>query len=160
MEIDSRIAKASRAFGCLRRAIFQDRNLSVETKRQVYRAAVLLYGAETWTQQVRRLNSFYNCCVRTMLDVTRYQQWKVRLTTKCLSSAFGMHETILDLIMEQQLRWVRHMGRTDEERLPKRVQFGELRKKRPCHAVKKRWRDVARSNVQAIDVGDRWYELY
>ena len=48
MEIDCRVAKAARAFGCLRRPIFQDRNLSVATKRQVYRAvvvSVLLYGA-------------------------------------------------------------------------------------------------------------------
>ena len=36
VKIDCRIAKASRAFGCLRRPIFQNRNLSVVTKRQVY----------------------------------------------------------------------------------------------------------------------------
>lgn len=32
VEIDFRIAKASRAFGCLQRPIFQDRNLSGATK--------------------------------------------------------------------------------------------------------------------------------
>ena len=63
VEIDCRITKASRAFGCLWRPIFQNRNLSVATKRQVYRAvvlSVLLYGAETWTlkaPQVKCLNS-------------------------------------------------------------------------------------------------------
>ena len=36
VEIDCRIAKASRAFQCLRRPIFQNRNHSVATKRQVY----------------------------------------------------------------------------------------------------------------------------
>ena len=50
------------------------------------------------------------------------------------------------------------MGRMDEERLPKRMLFGELRKKRPCHGMK-RWRDVAKLNMEAIGVGDRWYEL-
>ena len=35
-EIASRIAKASRAFGCLRKPIFQNPNLSVLTKRAVY----------------------------------------------------------------------------------------------------------------------------
>ena len=34
VEIDFRIAKASRAFGCLRKPIFQDRNLSMTTKRK------------------------------------------------------------------------------------------------------------------------------
>lgn len=165
VEIDCRIAKASRAFGCLRRPIFQDRNLSIATKRQVYRAvvlSVLLYGAETWTlkaPQVRRLNSFHNRCVRSIVGVTRYQQWKQRISTRRVTSAFGMQETISDLIMDQQLRWLGHVGRMEEERLPKRVLFGELRKKRPCHGVKRRWRDVARSNVEAIGVSDRWYEL-
>ena len=93
MDVDCRIAKASRAFGCLRRPIFQDKHFSVATKRQVYRAVVLpvlLYGAETWTlkaQHVRRLNSFHNRCIRTILGVTRYQQWKERISSKHLSSA-------------------------------------------------------------------------
>ena len=47
----------------------------------------------------------------------------------------------------------------DEERLPKRVLFGELRKKRPYHRVKKRWRDIAKTNVEAIGVSERWYKL-
>ena len=42
-----------------------------------------------------------------------------------------------DLIMEQQLKCLRHVGRMDEERLPKRMLFGELRKKRPCHGMRK-----------------------
>ena len=164
-EIDCRVAKAARAFDCMRRPIFQDRNLSVATKRQVYRAvvvSVLLYGAETWTlkaQHVRRLNSFHNRCIRTILGVTRYQQWKERITSKRLASAFGMQQSIPELIMEQRLRWLGHVGRMDEERLPKRALFGELRKRRPCHGTKKRWRDAAKSDVEAIGVGDRWYEL-
>ena len=68
-EVSNRIAKAARVFGCLRRPIFQNTNLSLATKRSVYRAAVLpalLYGAETWTikaEHVKRLNIFHNCCV-------------------------------------------------------------------------------------------------
>ena len=92
--------------------------------------SVLLYGAETWTlkaQHVRRLNSFHSRCVRTILGVPRYQQWKERITSKHLASAFGMRQSIPDLIMEQQLRWLGHVGRMDKERLPKRVLFGGKR---------------------------------
>ncbi len=49
-EVGERIAKASRAFGALRKAVFRDNNLSHKTKRLVYKAAVLgvlLYGSET-----------------------------------------------------------------------------------------------------------------
>ena len=30
-------------------------------------------------------------------------------------------------------------------------------RRRPCHGVKRRWRDVAAADVNAIDVGDDWY---
>ena len=41
-----------------------------------------------------------------------------------------MQETISDLIIEQQLKCLRHVGRMDEERLPKRMLFGL------CHEMK------------------------
>ena len=71
-EVTRRIARAARAFGCLRVPVFKNKDLSLATKRAVYRAvvlAVLLYGAETWTMKAvhtRRLNSFHNCCIRTI----------------------------------------------------------------------------------------------
>ena len=40
-DVKCRIAKASRAFGCLRASIFNNLNLSVPTKRGVYRATVM-----------------------------------------------------------------------------------------------------------------------
>lgn len=46
------VAKANRAFGCLQSAVFQNQNINVATRREVYRSVVLftlLYGAETWT---------------------------------------------------------------------------------------------------------------
>ena len=67
-EVSSRLAKAARAFGCLRRSVFQDRNLSIATKWQVYHSvvvSVLLYGAETWTlklKDARRLEALHNRC--------------------------------------------------------------------------------------------------
>ena len=51
MDAEGRIGRASRAFGSLYRPVFRDGNLSLKTKRMVYRSAVLgvlLYGTETW----------------------------------------------------------------------------------------------------------------
>ena len=41
MEVEKRIASASKAFGALRQAVFKDAHLSVNTKRQEYKACVL-----------------------------------------------------------------------------------------------------------------------
>ena len=67
-----------------------------------------------------------------------------------------MQQLISDFVMEQRLRWLGHLG---NDRLPKNVLFGELRGKRPCQGTKRRWRDVARSDIEAIGAGDSWYEL-
>ena len=53
-EVTRRIARAARAFGCLRVPVFKNKDLSLVTKRRVNRVvvlAVLLYGAETWTMK-------------------------------------------------------------------------------------------------------------
>ena len=47
--MECRIAKASKPFGCFRGSMFNIPLFSTPTKRAVYRAAVLVYGAETWT---------------------------------------------------------------------------------------------------------------
>ena len=164
-DVKGRIAKASRVFGCLRNPIFKNPTLSISTKRTVYKAtvlAVLLYGAETWTlkaEHVRRLNSFHNHCERTILGVTRYQQWKQRLTSKAMATRFGLDWSILDIIMDRRLQWLGRLGRMDDERLPKKMLFGELRKKRACHGTKKRWRDQPSGDWQAIGLKEGWYQV-
>jgi len=164
-EVACRIAKASKAFGSLREAIFMNRTFSVSTKRNVYKAvvlSVLLYGAETWTikaPDLRRLTTFHNRCVRSILGVSRYQQWRERITTKNLSEAFGMQWSVSDFIMERRLRWLGHLGRMSNDRLPKQLLFGELQRKRPFHGTKKRWRDGMLSDLKAISIEDSWYSL-
>lgn len=163
-DVSCRIEKASRAFGCLRGPIFNNSNISVATKRAVYEAvvlAVLLYGSETWVlkaQHTRRLNVFHNRCVRTILGITRYQQWQERLTTKTLAERFGMLWTIPDIIMERRLKWLGHVGRMDEGQMPKKLLFGQLRKTRPSHGTKRRWRDLASQDLKSIGAKDNWYQ--
>ena len=164
-EISSRIAKASRAFGSLRKPIFQDKNLSIPTKRAVYCAvvlSVLFYGAETWTlkaEHTRRLRSFHNRCIRIILGVTRYEQWKKRLSSRRLAHEFGLQEPVENMLMSHRLRWLGHLGRMGEERMPKQLLFGELEKKRPFSGPRKRWRDMVSADLRALDILDNWYEL-
>ena len=164
-EIASRIAKASRVFGCLRKPIFQNPNLSVSTKRFVYRAvvlSVLFYAAETWTikaPSMRRLRAFHNRCIRSILGVSKHQQWRDQITSEQLAASFGMEDSIEDLLMTYRLRWIGHIARMGDERLPKKLLFGEFEKKRPFHGTKKRWRDGVKSDLQAIGIGDNWYDL-
>ena len=144
------ISKAARAFGCLQKSIFQDCRLSVETKRRVYEATVLsmlLYGVKTWSikaESVRRLSGFHNRCIRTIMGVTKQQQWR---------------ETMAEILMKHRLRWLGHLARMESYRMPKQLLFGEMQKKRPSHGTKRRWRDVAAADIKSVDAGAEWYDL-
>ena len=86
--------------------LFTASDLTLETKRMVYRSVVLgvlLYGAETWapTQElVRKLDCFHRRCVRCILGVSRTVQWRDCLTTAELAGHFGMVESIGDLLTQ------------------------------------------------------------
>ena len=59
-------------------------------------------------------------CVRTILGVSRYQQWQERLSTRTVAGMFGMALSIPDLVMDRRLQWLGHLGRMGEGRLPRR----------------------------------------
>ena len=78
-DIDRHIANASKAFGALQRAVFNDRVLTANTKRLIYQACVfpvLLYGCESWTplkRHLKRLDSFHYRCIQSVLGITNRQ---------------------------------------------------------------------------------------
>ena len=123
-EVNARIAKASAAFGRLRGSIWDRSGIRLDTKLKVYRSVVLptlLYACETWTvyqRHAKRLNHFHTSCLRKLLKIkTGFQaqkSWKGQ----------GCRVYILKLA---QLRWTGHVTRMFDERLPKKILYGELR---------------------------------
>ena len=65
------------------------------------------------------------------------------------------------IIMKNQLRWAGHLVRMDDERLPKRLFYGEFSAgKRPKNRPKKRFKDCIKSNLKVgkIDTNN-WEEV-
>ena len=93
-----------------------------------------------------------------MLGVSRLQQWKERITLRELAKAFGMTESVTDILRKHRHRWLGHVARMDNDRIPKQLLFGELLRPRPSHGTKRRWRDLARGDVQLMGLGETWYE--
>ena len=165
-EVGERIAKASRAFGALREPVFRDSNLSLRTKRAVYKAVVLgvlLYGSETWTTKRgvgRRLEVFHNRCLKGILGITAAQQRNEHLSSVQIAKQFGMEESLGDLIAARRLRWLGHVARMDEERVPKKMLFGRLPQQRPAHGTKMRWRDRVRKDLKKFRIEEgSWYKV-
>ena len=165
MDIDRRIAQASKAFGALRKAVFLDRNLSLSTKRRIYTAcvlSVLLYGAECWTPLVkhyRKLNTFHHRCIRIILGITNRQQWFQHITMAEVRRRWGDTMTMNSRVALKRLEWLGHLSRMPDNRLPKRVLFSWFPQPRPKCGPRKRWRDVIQKDLIHIHIGeDKWYE--
>ena len=64
----------------MKKPVFKDKNLSLKTKKLVYKAVVLdvlLYESETWTTKrdaTKKLEVFHNRCLREILGITCAQQ--------------------------------------------------------------------------------------
>ena len=126
-EITTRIAKASSSFGRLRAKVWNEKGLALKTKIAVYRAVVLpslLYGSETWTtyrRHVRALEQFHQRCLRQIMGI----KWQDRATNTSVLNRAGL-TSIETMLMKNQLRWVGHIVRMGDSRLPKQVFYSEL----------------------------------
>nr|VZI44911.1 unnamed protein product [Spirometra erinaceieuropaei] len=126
-EVANRISKASQAFGRLHSTVWNRHGLQLSTKLKMYKAVILptlLYGAETWTvytRQARRLNHFNLSCLRRILRLN----WQDRIPDTEVLERTGIL-SIYAILRQMQLRWSGHLVRMDDERLPKRLFYGDV----------------------------------
>ena len=154
-ETDARIAKASVAFGRLSSSVWERKGVSLATKLSVYRAIVLtilLYASETWTvyqRHSKKLNRFHLNCFRKLLKV----KWQDKVPDTEILEQTGM-SSVFTMLPKAQLRWAGHVTRMSDERLPKRLVYGELQTGVRCHGrrQKKRFKDTLKASMKDFGV--------
>ena len=161
-EIYLRIQKASVAFGKLEKRLWADRGIANKTKVSVYKTCVLtalLYSSEAWTvhcKHVRWLERFHQKCLRRVLNI----KWHTLTPdTEVLERACCY--SIQTMLISTQMRWVGHVVRMDNDRLPKQLFYSELKiGKRPQHKPRKRFKDSIKDNLKKLqlDVSD-WEKI-
>ena len=127
--MDRRIAQASKAFGALRKGVFMDKNLSLNTKRKVYKACVVsafLYGSECWIPLRKKLDSFHHRCIRTILGISNSMQWTQRITSAEVRRRWGDLKTISTRVKQRRLEWLGHLARMPNHKIPKISLFSWL----------------------------------
>ena len=141
-EVTARTAKASVAFGRIRTNVWERNGIRLDTKLKVYKAVVLptrLYACEAWTvyqRHAKKLNHFLQSCPRKLLKI----RWQDKIPdTEVLKKA--KMQSVHTLLKLSQLRWTGHVTRMPDERLPKKVLYGELQEgKRSQGSQKKRYK--------------------
>ena len=153
-EVLARINNASTSFGRLRSRVFENTNLKIKTKVSVYTAvclSTLLYGAEAWTtyqRHIKQLESFHIRCLQRILGLT----WQDKVPH---SQILQRAETtsIEAMLAKKQLRWVGHVFRMPEHRLPRQVMYGQLPEaRRNPGGQKKRYKDQIKTTMKKCNI--------
>ena len=128
----------------------------------VYNACVisiLLYGSDTWTTYAalkRRLNTFYLRSIRRIMGI--YSQDKV--TNADVSYRAGL-PIMYTLHRQRRLRWLGHIHRMDDGRIPKDILYGELALgRRTTDRPHLRYQDVCVRGMKAVDIDTMSWESH
>ena len=153
-ELNVRIGKAATAMARLEKRVWDNSLLTINTKMKVYQACVLstlLYGSETWTlysRQERRLNAFHMRCLRRLLGIT----WQDRITNAEVLSRAGL-PSMYAMLTQRRLRWLGHVCRMDDGRIPKDIMYGELATgTRPTGRPTLRYKDVCKRDLKTCNI--------
>ena len=161
-ELDRRIGKAATTFARLSTRVWKNSKLTIKTKVEVYNACVLstlLYGSEAWTtysSQEQRLNTFHLRSLRRLLGIS----WRDRIPNTVVLSRTGL-PSMYTLLRQRRLRWLGHVRRMEDGRIPKDLLYGELSTgERGAGRPQLRFRDVCKRDLKAIGMDTVcWEEL-
>ena len=76
-----------------------------------------------------------------------------------IADEFGMKETMKNILRRHRLRWLGHMTRMQDHRLPEQLLFGEMQRTRTTHGPKKRWRDLVAADISSLNIDRNLYDV-
>ena len=153
-EIKNRIAKASSAFGRLKKKVWEKRGISQSARVKVYKAVVLttlLYGCEAWTvyrRHEKQLQKFHTRCLRRILNI----RWNDFVSDNEVLERANL-SSIITMMRKTQIRWAGHVSRMADSRIPKQLFYGQLKNgQRKIGGPRKRYKDYFKSNLKDFNI--------
>ncbi|WP_333765085.1 hypothetical protein [Streptomyces sp. IBSBF 2390] len=160
-EIKRRIMLANRTLYGLSR-ILRSKLVRRNTKIKIYKTLilpVLMYGAEAWTLSAAdktMLGVFERKILRMIYGpVCSNGEWRIQYNSE-LYNLYNEPD-IVTRITKQQLRWLGHVHRMQEQAPPRRVAFttSTFGGKRKAGGQKLRWLDVLEKEMRSAQI-DNW----
>ena len=137
--------------------MWSSKKLSLYTKLQFFTClvlSILLHGCETWTiidRHVSRLRVFQMKCLRGICGISLLSHITNEDVLKRCDMVYVDKE-----IQYRRLRWLGHVGRMADNRLPKCLLFSQVSGQRPVGRPRLMWNDLARADLISIRE-NRWY---
>ena len=116
--------------------------------------STLLYASETWAfprHQMHRLDVFQMKCLRKICKVSL----KDRINNERILGWCNVAK-ISNIVSHRRLRWLGHLARMPDERLPKRVLFGHM--DGFVLRGKSQWVDYVREDLQIAGLSYTWWK--
>ncbi|CAM4846245.1 unnamed protein product [Rotaria magnacalcarata] len=161
-EINTRLAKASKAFNMLRSVIRYRKTISITSRLRIYRACVppvLLYGSKTWSitkTHEQRISTFYMKCLRIIIGANLDD----RMSNDKILEITGQ-PPIETILRRNRLRWFGHANRMmnsdNEPSVVKKITFSYFpEEKRPGNnGIRKRWEDKVKEDIEHCQIRNR-----
>ena len=146
---DGITGKAASTLARLKVRVWTSLKLSVKTNMAMFNACVistLLCGRETWTTyagQERKLNTFHLRSIRHILAGQSNQRWCP--VSACLPSVYTPFR-------QRIMRWLCHVRRMKDGRIPKYILYGELTLGRSPGRPHLRYKYVCVRDMKAVDI--------
>jgi len=157
-EITARMAQANSAFGRLRKRLWDDHGICIDTKVAVYHTVVLtslLYSSEAWTlyrRHIKKLDSVHMRCLRHILNV-KWQDKVPNITILEKCGISGVEAILLSMV------WSCLPHQMSNTRIPKLLLYGQLPgAKRHAGGQSKRYKDQLRVNFKSCNLDHTKWE--
>ena len=161
IEVHTRICRASSAFQSLSRILWFQRRIHTRTKLRIFTSVILptlLYGLECTVllePQVHRLESFQIRCLRIILGIS-IRDMKRNTTIRKLAK----QQPISSVLSQRRLRFLGHLSRMGDHRLPKQLLVSALVGGQPAPGGQKLiWNDLVSRDLRACALTGNWREL-
>ena len=159
-EISSRLASAAHAWSKLSKLhVWDDECISRGIKCILFKVIVqstLLYASETWAfpkQQMHRLDVFQMKCLRKICKVSL----KDRINNERILDWCNVAK-VSNIVSHRRLRWLGHLARMPDERLPKRVLFGHMDGSGLRGKSQQQWVDYVGEDLQIAGLSYTWWK--
>ena len=159
-EINRRIGKAACTMAKLTKRVWENKMLTENTKMRIYQTCVLSilpYGSESWTTymcQERRLNTFHIRCLKRIFGIT----WQDRIPYSDILDRARIR-SMYSLLSQRRLRWLGHVRRMEDGRLPKDILYGQLTSDaRPVGRSVLKFKDACNRDMKACDISPKDWE--
>lgn len=157
-EIQNRLQKGNKCMYKLRN-VMNSKLLSRNAKIRIYKSVlrpVVLFGSETWTMgksEQKMLAIWERKCLRRIYKGKKVGETWQRRSNKELKELFDQPD-IIGTVKGSRLRWIGHLERMKNERVPKKIIESGIGGKRIRGRPKVRWMDEVMEDIKEIKIMD------